>query len=134
MKKIYFAGAIRGGRNDATLYKEIIDFIKKDNIVLTEHIGNPSLSSEGEKISDEEIYERDIAWLKESDMVIAECTSVSLGVGYELGFAESINKPVYIFYRPQDTHLSGMLNGNKYFKVYPYITKEELFSLLESLF
>ena len=39
-KKIYFAGSIRGGRVDANLYKEIIEYMKKDNIVLTEHVGS----------------------------------------------------------------------------------------------
>ena len=60
MKKIYFAAAIRGGRDDAELYKEVIDFMKKDNVVLTEHIGNTLLTNTGEKLIDVEIYERDI--------------------------------------------------------------------------
>lgn len=44
MKKVYFAGSIRGGREDAGLYRRLIQYIQKDNIVLTEHIGDLSLS------------------------------------------------------------------------------------------
>ena len=33
--KVYFAASIRGGRVDADLYKRIIDYIKKTDIVLT---------------------------------------------------------------------------------------------------
>ena len=44
MKKIYFAGSIRGGRTDALLYKRMIEYIQKTDIVLTEHIGSPELN------------------------------------------------------------------------------------------
>lgn len=43
-KKVYFAGSIRGGRVDATLYQKIINYIKKTDIVLTEHIGKSNMS------------------------------------------------------------------------------------------
>ncbi len=134
MKKIYFAGSIRGGRDDASLYAEIIDYLKKDNIVLTEHIGLASLKDSGEKLNDVEIYERDIAWLEESDLVIAECSTPSLGVGYELAYAQKINKPVYVLYKNNPKGISAMITGNKYYKLYSYNTKEELFAYLSSLF
>ena len=59
--KIYFAGSIRGGRNDAPLYKQIIDYIASYGEVLTEHVGDVKLSNLGEKLNtDENIYTRDI--------------------------------------------------------------------------
>ena len=87
-KRIYFAGSIRGGRVDANLYQRIIAYINKTDVVLTEHIGmsDTSLKAQG-KTSDYEIYKQDTDWLKNSDLVIAECTCPSLGVGYELAFA-----------------------------------------------
>lgn len=45
-------------------------------------------------VTEEFIYKRDVDWLLESDFVIAEVTQPSLGVGYELGFAEAKGKPV----------------------------------------
>ena len=42
-KKIYFAGSIRGGREDAATYQRIINYIKRTDVVLTEHIGNNDL-------------------------------------------------------------------------------------------
>ena len=41
--KIYFAGAIRGGRSDQNLYFEIINYLKKYGEVLTEHVGDKSI-------------------------------------------------------------------------------------------
>ena len=84
-KKIYFAGSIRGGRSDASLYQEIIAFINETDTVLTEQVGDLSHSVlEQARDKDEQIYLQDISWLRESDLVIAECTVPSLGVGYEL--------------------------------------------------
>jgi len=73
--KIYFAGSIRGGRDDIQTYQEIIKFISKFGTVLTEHVGDPLLTNEGEKENLEHfIYNRDLNWLKESDVVVAEVT------------------------------------------------------------
>ena len=40
MRKIYFAGSIRGGRADAKLYHDLIQEMQKTDIVLTEHVGD----------------------------------------------------------------------------------------------
>lgn len=134
MKKVYFAGSIRGGRNDAELYKRIIQFIQHEHIVLTEHVGDLSLSkSEGMKDRDVAIYEQDTAWLRESDVVIAECTTPSLGVGYELAYAEKEHKQVHIFYDKTRTNLSAMLTGNKYFVIHPYKNEEEIYAIIQSI-
>lgn len=134
MNKVYFAGAIRGGRQDAELYKRIIQHIQQSHIVLTEHVGDLSLSkTEGLKNRDVAIYEQDTAWLRESDVVIAECTTPSLGVGYELAYAEKHAKTIHIFYNKAKTNLSAMLTGNKYFNIHPYKTEEEIFPLLDSI-
>jgi nucleoside 2-deoxyribosyltransferase len=123
--KIYFAGSIRGGRQDAELYRKVITALKERHQVLTEHVGNLSLSTTEDK-GDKAIYEQDMAWLRESDLVVAECTQVSLGVGYELAYAEAHGKEVHIFYRPKETMLSAMLSGNEYFHIHQYDSEEEL--------
>ena len=133
-KKIYFAGSIRGGRDFADLYRKMIEHMQMTDIVLTEHIGQANLNlKEKGRISDAEIYNQDTAWLRESDMVVAECSNPSLGVGYELAYAESREIPCHIFYNKSKTQLSAMLTGNPYFDIYPYQPEEEPFSLLYKL-
>ena len=51
-------------------------------------------------VTEEYIYNRDMDWLRTAECVVAEVTQPSLGVGYELGFAESINVPVLCLYVP----------------------------------
>ena len=134
MKKVYFAGSIRGGREDAQLYKDTIDFINTKATVLTEQVGDMTRSIyEQERDADEKIYLQDTNWLKECDIVIAECTHPSLGVGYEMAYAEKLNKPTYIFYRSNETQLSAMLKGDRYFHIESYSSKQELFSKITKL-
>lgn len=133
-KKIYFAGSIRGGRDFAHLYRKIIERIQANDICLTEHIGQTDLNlKEQGRTNDAKIYNHDTAWLRESDMVVAECSNASLGVGYELAYAESRHIPCHIFYNKSKTQLSAMLIGNAYFNIYPYQTEEELFDMLHKL-
>ena len=131
-KKVYFAGSIRGGREDAAVYKRIIDYINATDTVLTEHIGLGSLSVKTRtKEDDEHIYGRDTEWLRSSDVLIAECTNPSHGVGYELAYAEARNIPVHIFYDKRGANISAMLNGNAYFGVYPYENEAEIYPVLD---
>ena len=125
--KIYFAGAIRGGREDQNLYFKLIEYIGTKADVLTEHIGLESISNAGEKkLSDFEIFNRDVDWLKSAQGVIAEVTTPSLGVGYELGIAETMNKPVLCLFRDSsENRLSAMLNGNEKFLCKNYFSLEE---------
>lgn len=133
-KKVYFAGSIRGGRNDAKLYKEIISYINRTDNVLTEHIGDLSLSVlEQGRNKDNLTYEQDTNWIKECDILIGECTSPSLGVGYELAFAERYNKPCYLLYNKSRCQLSAMLTGDPYFRIFPYEKNEEIFRILDGI-
>ena len=133
-KKVYFAGSIRGGREDVAVYKRIIDYINATDTVLTEHIGLGNLSvTTRTKEDDEHIYECDTEWIKLSEVLIAECTNPSHGVGYELAYAEARNIPVHIFYDKRKANISAMLNGNAYFKVYPYENEAEIYSVLDNI-
>ena len=133
-KKVYFAGSIRGGRVDAALYHRIIEYIQLTDTVLTEHVGSSTLNlREQGRSRDALIYDRDTAWLRECDVVIAECTCPSLGVGYELAYAEHLGKPIHIFYNKSKTQLSAMLTGDPYFQIHPYEKEEVIFDTLKDI-
>ena len=125
--KIYFAGSIRAGRDDQELYHRIIQGLQRHGQVLTVHVGDPSLTQWGDDgPSDQDIYARDMAWLADADLIVAEVSTPSLGVGYELGRAESLGKPTLCLYREQDgRRLSAMVSGNPSMVVVRYQTVEE---------
>ena len=126
-RTIYFAGSISGGRRDADLYRRIIAELKKYGRVLTEHVGNPRLSGRGESGSNRAIHNRDLGWLRRADFMVAEVTTPSLGVGYEIGKATEWGKPVLCLFRP-DAHprLSAMVAGCPRLRLLKYRTVAEL--------
>ena len=126
--KIYFAGSIRGGREDRKKYLDLIEFTSTLAEVLTEHVGAPSIGKDGERtLAELTIYQRDMEWLKSADALVAEVTTPSLGVGYELGVAEKLNKPILcLFDESKNKHqLSAMLTGNSNFLTFRYQSLSE---------
>ena len=125
--RVYFAGSIRGGRQDAPLYSELILFIKRYAEVLTEHVGDRSLTrDQGESYSASYIHARDLDWLKSSDRMIAEVSTPSLGVGYEIAMAIHHHKKVLCLYNPKSgKKLSAMIAGSPDVTVAAYTGIEE---------
>jgi 2'-deoxynucleoside 5'-phosphate N-hydrolase len=108
--KIYFAGSIRGGRNYAKIYQQIIEHLSTYGEVFTEHVAHTD--QKGEDLQDDFIYSRDINWIFNSDVIIAEVSNPSLGVGYELGLAVTKNKKILCLYQKENSNkISAMIAG-----------------------
>jgi nucleoside 2-deoxyribosyltransferase len=124
--KIYFACSIRGGRDDAELYGELARYIKTKATLLTEIFADGQLTAHGMNKPSKDIWATDIAWVKESNAIIAEVTNPSLGVGYEIAKAEEWNKPVLALFRDDNTRkLSAMIDGSPTTRVVYYRTLED---------
>src|SRR6266404_6294218 len=110
---VYFAGAIRGGRGDVALYLELVELLRPYGTVLTEHVADEQLTSLGESMDDRAIHHRDLAWLKEADCLVAEVTTPSLGVGFEIGKATEWGLRVLCLLRPDSGRaLSALIAGS----------------------
>ena len=125
--KIYFAGSIRGGRDDSARYRDIIRHLQEYGQVLTEHIEDAQLTREGESaMTDRDIFERDLAWLESADIIIAEVTSPSLGVGFEIATALQLHKKILCLFHPRPgKRLSAMIAGCNKLTVKSYQTTGE---------
>ena len=133
--KIYFAASIRGGRDDWASYLEIVKQLREYGEVLTEHIGDAELSAAGEGTGDRNIHDRDLGWLKSSDCLVAEVSTPSLGVGYEVGKATEWGKPVLCLYRPTEGRsLSAMIAGSNGVTLKEYQSANELKQIFEHYF
>ena len=98
--KIYFSCSLTGGRADEKIYGAIVDYLlAQGHNVLTAHLARPEVMLEERVISPREVYERDIAWVKEAEVLIAEVSTPSHGVGYEIAFALNLGKPVLCLYQ-----------------------------------
>ena len=124
--KVYFACSIRGGRADAEYYAKLVEHIKKKATVLSEIFVDNKLTAGGMDKPSHDIWKTDTNWISEADVIIAEVTNPSLGVGYEISLAESLNKPILALFRDDSNKkLSAMIDGSPKTKVVNYKTLEE---------
>lgn len=133
--RIYFAGSIRGGRDDWKIYRDIIALLSTYGTVLTEHIGDSEITIAGEDLNDNYIHNRDLQWLRSCDCLVAEVTRPSLGVGYEIGKATEWKKPVLCLHRLSNpASLSAMIAGCPEVSVQSYEELDDLNSIFASHF
>jgi nucleoside 2-deoxyribosyltransferase len=109
---IYFACSITGGRDFESVYQTITRALLADgHQVPTAHLAEASVLDMEKIVSPQEVYARDIAWIRAADALIAEVSIPSHGVGYEIGFALGLGKPVLCVYQ-QGRSVSKMITGN----------------------
>jgi nucleoside 2-deoxyribosyltransferase len=126
VKKIYFACAVAGGRDHAFVYQDIVDIIKAQRVeVLGELRADPNLESEvgtDPTRTSRYVWKRDTDWIHQADGLIAEVTQPSLGVGYEISLAESLEIPVLaLFYKKSGRRFSPMIKGNPRIRSFEYM-------------
>ena len=87
MTNIYFACSITGGRAYEGVYQSITRALLDEGIeVPTAHLAETGVVDEEKIIQPRAVYERDAAWMRSADALIAEVSVPSHGVGYEIGF------------------------------------------------
>jgi nucleoside 2-deoxyribosyltransferase len=111
---IYFACSITGGREFEPTYQAITSALLEDgHVVPTAHLAEASVKLREGQVNPRDVYERDTTWIRACDALVAEVSTPSHGVGYEVAFALSLNKPVLCVYR-QGQSVSKMLSGNSH--------------------
>ena len=109
---IYFACSITGGREFESVYQIITRALAEDHHqVPTAHLAEAGVVSVEAVIDPHEVYTRDTTWIQESDILIAEVSVPSHGVGYEIGYALGLGKPVLALYQ-EGRKVSKMISGN----------------------
>ena len=133
--RIYFAGAIRGGREDAALYLELVEILKAYGTVFTEHVADEQVTEAGKSMDDREIHDRDLTWLKEADCLVAEVTTPSLGVGFEIGKATEWDMRVLCLFRPSSGRaLSALIAGSDRVTVREYQNARDVRMIFDEVF
>ena len=109
---IYFACSITGGRDFESVYQTIVVALgQAGHQVPTAHLAESGIGAVEAAIDPQTVYTRDVNWIRASDALIAEVSVPSHGVGYEIGFALGIGKPVLALYQ-QGRKVSKMITGN----------------------
>ena len=122
---IYFACSITGGRELESFYQQFVAALEADgHVIPTSHLAQ-SEAMEGERmLTPRDVYERDVKWVRECDVLIAEVGVPSHGVGYEIGYALNAGKPVLCLAQ-EGRRVSKMITGNPNLEMRSYATLEE---------
>lgn len=130
---IYFSCSITGGRNDQLIYKSIVDhLLQKGHTVPTAHLSGQNVTGLEAAVDPIEVFERDVTWVKDCDVLIAEVSTPSHGVGYEVALALEISKPVLCLHK-QGVKVSKMITGNTRptIRVSSYQTEQDALVLVD---
>ncbi len=131
---IYFACAITGGRDFEPVYQAIMAALLADgHTVPTAHLAGSDVLALEAVASPGAVYERDITWIGACDALVAEVSTPSHGVGYEVAYALSIRKPVLCLYQA-GRPVSKMLTGNSHpcIQVNSYINTDDAIATIRS--
>jgi len=110
--KIYFSCSLTGGRRDEPAYRMIVDQLQAmGHAVLTAHLAHPQVMQEERSVDPAEVYRRDVNWIEECQALVAEVSTPSHGVGYEIALALQRGKPVLCLHR-EGVPVSKMITGN----------------------
>jgi nucleoside 2-deoxyribosyltransferase len=129
---IYFSCSITGGRHDQAIYQHIVEYlVAKGHVIPTAHLSRADILDEEMMIDPQEVYNRDMKWVQECSALVAEVSTPSHGVGYEIALALFLDKPVFCCFR-DGVKVSKMLTGNTCpnLKVFSYSNEELLLAAL----
>ena len=130
--KIYISGSIYGGQEKIETYKILIKELEKYGIVYDKQIADPEVIEKEVFQKDEEIFLNLESCIKDADILFAEITVPSLGVGYEIGLADSLGKKIIgIYDKTKINKVSTMLRGNKRIRIIEYSNIKEITDNLE---
>jgi len=130
---IYFSCSITGGRKDQHIYQRIVNYlIENGHKVPTAHLALPDVMKDEFNLNAVDVYERDIEWVRNCDALIAEVSTPSHGVGYEIAAAIFLGKQVMCCHH-MDKKISKIISGNtnKNMLVFSYNSEDELISEIE---
>ena len=85
--KIYLACTVRGDRGAVAVLREVADLLEgAGHTVLTRHLLDDNVESAESTLTEREVFARDMQWLTAADVLIAEASGSSYGVGFEVGY------------------------------------------------
>lgn len=137
--RIYLACTVRGDRSSLKAVRRIHQWLTdRGHDVLTAHLLADDVEAAEASHTDREIFLRDVTWVESADVVIAEASGSSFGVGFEVGYtlgrAPHTRQRVCVLYRA-DRHgaISRLISGltGEYGRVYPYASPDEIDGILE---
>ncbi|MGH9409158.1 MAG: nucleoside 2-deoxyribosyltransferase [Vicinamibacterales bacterium] len=133
---IYLACTVRGDRGAVAALRALVSRLEGEgHRVLTKHLLDDDVETSEAQLSEQAVYSRDIGWLEACNLLIADASGSSYGVGFEVGYvlgrADGSDQRVILLYRAdRKDRISRLISGNAHPRcwVVPYDGIEDLVS------
>ena len=140
--RIYLACTVRGDRGGLTTARALADALeRRGHTVLTRHLLADDADRAESSLSERQVYERDLLWLDACDVLVAEASGSSFGVGFEAGYvlgrsAKTAQHVLLVYDRARRHRVSRLLVGNTHPRctTYAYHDAADLLAFVERHF
>jgi nucleoside 2-deoxyribosyltransferase len=118
--RIYLACTVRGDRGAVTALRSLVAALEqRGHTIVTKHLLEDNVDMAEAALTERDVYERDIAWLESCDLLIADASGSSFGVGFEVGYvlgrADRTSQGVLLLYRADRVNqISRFIPGNSH--------------------
>jgi 2'-deoxynucleoside 5'-phosphate N-hydrolase len=116
--RIYLACTVRGERDGVLAGRAISQRLQAHgHEVLTTHLLADDVDRAESALTEAQVYRRDLEWLSQCDVLVAEASGSSYGVGFEVGYligrARETRQRVVLVYDAARRHaVSRLITGN----------------------
>ncbi len=116
--RVYLACTVRGERGGVAAGRAICQQLQRHgHEVLTTHLLAEDVDRAEAELTEQQVYRRDLDWLSRCDVLVAEASGSSYGVGFEVGFligrARETKQRVLLVYDAARRHaVSRLIVGN----------------------
>lgn len=113
--KVYFGFTVAGDRGSLDTARAMVSAMEAaGHTVLTRHLVEAGAAQADRSLPPSSVFERDMNWLRECDVFVAEVSGSSFGIGYEAAYVlTGLHKPAVLFYRRElDGRISLLITGN----------------------
>ena len=140
--RIYLACTVRGDRGGVLAGRIICERLERyGHHVLTTHLLEDGVDAAEAQLTEQEVFLRDLEWLSQCDVLIAEASGSSFGVGFEVGYvlgrAAQTGQCVLLLHdAARAGSIARLIGGNCHeaCETVAYRSLEELAALIETRF
>ena len=116
--KIYLACTVRGDRGGVAAGRAICErLVAHGHEVLTTHLLADNVEAAESRLTEADVFRRDLEWLSACDVLVAEASGSSYGVGFEVGYvlaraSQTGQRVVLLYDRARRSAISRLITGN----------------------
>ncbi len=113
--KIYFGFTVAGDRSTVETARSMVQWLEElGHEVLTRHLVSDDARTADRLLGAQAVYERDMTWLRQCDLFIAEVSGSSFGLGFEAGYllGATQHKVILFYSLHSKDKISLLITGN----------------------